>query len=142
MPALSNARHERFAQELAKGEPASTAYVTAGYKPNDGNAIRLKGNEKVEARVAEILSGAAKRTEITVASLTERLIRLADKAEKIGDAGGIQASRASIMDAAKLNGLVVDKGDHQHKHVGLSVTYVASRDEAPTASAEDYETEG
>ncbi|EGF96748.1 hypothetical protein BDIM_05560 [Brevundimonas diminuta ATCC 11568] len=46
------------------------------------------------------------------------------------------------MDAAKLNGLVVEKGDHQHKHTGLSVTYVTSDDPLPAPSPEDYETEG
>lgn len=109
MPALTNPKHERFAQELAKGKSASEAYVEAGYKANDGNASTLKGNQKVEARVAEILDRAAVRAEITIASATEHLLRLAVKGEKIGDASGLQASRASIMDACKLNGLVVDK---------------------------------
>lgn len=32
MTALTNAKHERFAQELAKGRPALEAYVEAGYE--------------------------------------------------------------------------------------------------------------
>ncbi|KQW79727.1 hypothetical protein [Brevundimonas sp. Root1279] len=109
MPALENARHERFAQELAKGEPASTAYVTAGYEANDGNAIRLKGNEKVEARVAEILSRAATRAEITVADISERLLKIAEKCERTSEANKLGVARQTLMDVAKLNGLVVDK---------------------------------
>lgn len=66
MPVLKNAKHERFAQELAKGKSAAEAYVLAGYAANDGNAIRLKGNERVRDRVTEILSTAAERAEITV----------------------------------------------------------------------------
>jgi phage terminase small subunit len=31
MPALKNARHETFAQALARGMSASAAYVKAGY---------------------------------------------------------------------------------------------------------------
>ena len=31
---LANLRHERFAQALAQGKPATKAYVLAGYKAN------------------------------------------------------------------------------------------------------------
>lgn len=109
MPALTNARHERFAQELAKGETADAAYVAAGYAPNRGNAARLKANEDVAGRVAEIQERAATRTEVTVATITERLLRLADKGESLGEASGLSVARAAAMDIAKLNGLVVDK---------------------------------
>jgi hypothetical protein len=109
MPALANPRHERFAQERAKGETADAAYVTAGFKANRSNAARLNAIELIAARVAEITERAAVRTELTVASATEILLRLATKGEKLGDAAGISAARASVMDACKLNGLVVDK---------------------------------
>jgi phage terminase small subunit len=36
MPILSNARHEEFAQALARGLPATAAYVEAGYNANAG----------------------------------------------------------------------------------------------------------
>lgn len=66
------------------------------------------------------------------AKAAERLHAIATKAEKCADARMLQAARASLMDAAKLNGLVVEKGGHQHKHIGLSVTYVTPADpEAP-----------
>ncbi len=54
MPVLPNSKHERFAYGLSKGWTAGDAYEKAGYKRNDGNASRLKGNEKIKARVAEI----------------------------------------------------------------------------------------
>lgn len=109
MAVLSNPKHERFAQLLAKGMTSSEAYVEAGYSYNEGNASRLKGNEKVEARVAEILCRAATRTEITVASITDRLLAIAAKGEGSSDAPMLGVARASLMDAAKLNGLVIDK---------------------------------
>jgi phage terminase small subunit len=109
MPALSNAKHERFAQELAKGATQAEAYVSAGYAPSEPNASRLTSNEKVQARVAEILDRAAIRSEITVASITERLLAIAAKGEQSKDAPLLSVARASLMDAAKLNGLVVDK---------------------------------
>lgn len=142
MPALSNPKHERFAQALAKGMTQAEAYADAGYKPSEPNASRLTSNDKVQARLAELQERAAVRTEITVASITERLLAIATKAEKSEEAPMLQAARASLMDAAKLNGLVIEKGDHQHKHTGLSVTYVTSDDPLPSPSPEDYETEG
>lgn len=142
MPALSNPKHERFAQALAKGMTQAEAYADAGYKPSEPNASRLTSNDKVQARLAELQERAAVRAEITVASITERLLAIAAKAEASAEAPMLQAARASLMDAAKLNGLVIDKGDHQHKHTGLSVTYVTSDDPLPAPSPEDYETEG
>lgn len=109
MAALENPRHERFAQELAKGKTADEAYQEAGYAENRGNATRLKANESVAGRVAEIQERAAVRTEITVASITERLLAIAKKGEDTSEAPMLSVARASLMDAAKLNGLVVEK---------------------------------
>lgn len=111
MPALSNPKHERFAQALAKGETAIAAYEQAGYAPDRGAASRLSANVSIEARVAELLNRAATRTEITVAGITGRLLKIADKGEKLDGAAGLAVSRAALMDAAKLNGLVIDKGE-------------------------------
>jgi len=109
MPALENPRHERFAQLLAKGKTATEAYVEAGYRPNDGNAATLKGNQRVADRVSEIQERAATRVEISVASITESLLRIANKAEALAESSGLSVARAAQMDVAKLNGLVVDK---------------------------------
>lgn len=114
MAVLKNPKHELFAQELAKGKSASEAYVLAGYKSHDGNASTLRGNQKVEARLAELLSKAATRTEITVATITDRLLKIAEKGEKDDSAPMLAVARASLMDAAKLNGLVVDKSENTH----------------------------
>lgn len=140
MPALSNPKHERFAQALAKGETAIAAYEQAGYSPDRGAASRLSANVSIERRVTEILDKAAERAEISVASVTNRLLAIATKAEAKDDAAMLSVARASLMDAAKLNGLVVEKGDHQHKHIGLSVTYVTPAEPEAPASPEDYET--
>lgn len=109
MPALTNPKHERFAQELAKGKSQAEAYKAAGYAPSEPNASRLTSNEKVRVRVAEIQERGAIRAEVTIASLTADLIRLREKGELIGEAAGLSVARASVMDIAKLNGLVVDK---------------------------------
>jgi phage terminase small subunit len=108
--ALSH-RHERFAQELAKGFSASEAYVNAGYEQNDGNASRLKGNEKIKARVAELQARGAKRAEITIASLVEELEE-ARQAALMADTPQSSAAVTASMGKAKLLGLVVDKTEN------------------------------
>lgn len=112
MAQLENSRHERFAQELAKGSTADAAYVAAGFSENRGNATRLKANESVEARVSEILGRAATRTEITVASLSERLLKILAKCETSAESNKLNVARQTITDLAKLNGLIVDKREH------------------------------
>lgn len=126
MPVLSNAKHERFAQALAKGETADAAYVTAGFKENRGNATRLKANESVMSRVAEIQGRAAIRTEITVASITDRLLAIATRGEASADAPMLSVARASLMDAAKLNGLVIEKTDNK-TDLSATVTTIERR---------------
>ena len=42
MPSLDNAKHERFAQELAAGKSAVDAYEAAGYRRNRGHASTLR----------------------------------------------------------------------------------------------------
>lgn len=56
MTALSNPKHERFAQELAKGKTADEAYVLAGYKRNRGNASTLKQDQSILERVSALLA--------------------------------------------------------------------------------------
>lgn len=119
MAALSNAKHERFAQELAKGKTATEAYTEAGYRGDRTAASRLSTNANISQRISELLERAAVRTEITVAGITDRLLAIAAKGESATDAPLLSVARASLMDAAKLNGLITDKVDMNTKH-GIS----------------------
>jgi phage terminase small subunit len=120
MPVLDNPRHERFAQELAKGKSASEAYAAAGYEPNDGNCIRLKGNERVNERVSELQGRAAERVEITVAGISRELLEIAKRSKTYKTPAGEQAARAALMDAATLNGLVISKSEVRRETVDLT----------------------
>lgn len=124
MPVLSNPKHERFAQELAKGKSQIDAYEAAGYNPSRSAAARLFSDVNICERVAEIAERVAVRTELTAASLTERLLKIADVAEKTGiafdeesgEATGssskhLGVARLALMDAAKLNGLIIERSD-------------------------------
>lgn len=135
MPALENPKHERFAQELAKGKTQAEAYAEAGYKPSEPNASRLTSNDKVKARVAELMNRAAIRAEISIAGVTESLLRIAEKAESLGDASGLNVAKTAWMDAAKVNGLVVDRSQTEN----VNTNYVVSGD--PVDNVEDWERE-
>ena len=76
MAILKNAKHELFAQEIAKGATAAQAYVIAGYTKNDGNAIRLKGNEKIVARVEELMRASAEKAGVTVDRIVSELAKI------------------------------------------------------------------
>lgn len=114
MPALENPKHERFAQELAKGKTADEAYVLAGYKENRHNASRLKTNETISARIAEIVDRATVRTEITLASLMEEAAEIQAAALK---ANQHSAAVAALTAKAKLAGLWIDKAENTNRNV-------------------------
>ena len=114
MAPLTNPRHERFAQEIVQGKSATEAYINAGYdvgsdKSANEAGSRLSRNVKVRARIEELQGKAAVRAEISVARFTEDLLRIAKKAEDLDGAPGLAVSKGAIMDAAKLNGLVIDR---------------------------------
>ncbi|RVG81336.1 terminase small subunit [Sinorhizobium meliloti] len=89
MPVLKNARHEKFAQELAKGKTADEAYQLAGFKPNRGNAARLNANESIQARVAEIQGKGALKAEATVERVLKELSRIGfSDLRRVFDANG------------------------------------------------------
>lgn len=106
MPVLSNSKHERFAQELAKGATQTDAYTKAGYKPSEQHASRLARNGKVRDRVAELQERGAKRCEITIESLTQMLIEDRTFAKSLGQSATCVSAVNSI---AKLNGLVIER---------------------------------
>lgn len=109
MPPLDNPKHERFAQEMAKGKSQTEAYTIAGYIGDRTAASRLSTNVNVQRRLTELQERAAIRTEVTVASITDRLLAIAAKGEGTTEAPMLAVARASLMDAAKLNGLVVEQ---------------------------------
>lgn len=106
MPPLPNPRHERFAQALFKGETADAAYEIAAYKPNDGNCIRLKGNERVKARLVELQAAAAKASEVTVESLLAELEAARVRADSLDQLSSVVKA---ISEKAKISGLLVQR---------------------------------
>jgi phage terminase small subunit len=109
MGALSNHKHELFAQALARGETADSAYTSAGYRENRCNASRLKANENILSRVSELQERAAIKSEKTVADLVAMLEedRTLARTEKQSS-----AAVAAVMGMGKLLGHLKDKVEH------------------------------
>lgn len=109
MGVLGNSRHELFAQELAKGTSATAAYALAGFKPNDGNCIRLKGNERVLARVRELKEAMAEKV---IISKAEVLGELAEMARAEVDEITARDKFNALQALGKHLGLFNDKVEH------------------------------
>lgn len=109
MPVLANSRHERFAQELAKGASQIEAYTLAGYEPIEANASRLIRNDKVMIRVAELKGAAAERAICTIHDIAAQLDEDRTFARELENPG---AAISATMGKAKVLGLLTDKVEH------------------------------
>lgn len=123
MPVLDNARHERFAQELAKGASQVEAYGLAGYEPVEANASRLIRNDKVAARVAELKAAAAERAVVTIYDIADQLDEDRLFAREMEVPG---AAITATMGKAKVLGLLVERHEHTGADGGPIETIIKS----------------
>jgi phage terminase small subunit len=145
MPVLKNARHERFAQAVAKGMSATEAYAEAGYKGDRTAASRLSTNVNVGQRVAEIKSRVAEKAEWTAADRLSALKTIFDShAEK--DA---RVAISAIAEANKMQGSYAPvKREHSGPNGGpieyanLTEEEIDARIAALAAGAGEDEPEG
>lgn len=158
MSILPNAKHERFAQELAAGKTADESYALAGFKPNRGNATTLKHKQSILDRVSEILSereaihgqataDAIKATALTKEWVIEMLTQNVAKAMQAtavkddeGNPIGEYSYQGSVANRAlellgKEMGMFIERTQNEN----VNTNYVVSGD--PVASVEDWEAE-
>lgn len=114
MPALTNPRHEKFAQALSQGKTADEAYVFAGYKENRGNAATLKANQSILDRIIQLQHVASQRVEVTIASLMQEA---SDIQAAAMEAKQLSAATAALTVKAKLAGLWIDKAENTNRNV-------------------------
>jgi len=103
---LPNPRHEAFVQALLRGETATRAYVTAGYRLNDANAARLNGNERIRARLAHLQRIVTEKvvdlTAVTTADVLRELARLGfasmKKFSRVADEGDAYLDLSNLSD--------------------------------------------
>jgi phage terminase small subunit len=103
----------RFVEAYLLKPNATQAAIKAGYsaKTAASQGERLLRNVEVQAELNRHRAASADATQMTVASVTARLLGIAAKAEEIDTAPGLSVARAAVMDAAKLNGLVVESSE-------------------------------
>jgi phage terminase small subunit len=110
---LSNARHERFAQLLAEGRSADAAYAGAGYKPHKANPTRLRGNERIGARVAAIQAAGAEKAAVTVKRVLDELAKIAF------------SSIGSVVDRWDASGVTLKSSDSLHDNDKAAISEVS-----------------
>jgi hypothetical protein len=106
MGVLANPRHEKFAQAIAAGKPASRAYEEAGYRNNDGNSGRLNRNEQVKQRIAELQRETAMINKITRDDIIAMIL---EDRESAHAAKQFAAAGAATERLAKMLGYWVDR---------------------------------
>jgi len=106
-------KQQAFAREYLVDRNATQAAIRAGYSPATAKqqGARLLTNVDVRAAVNRGETAIAEKTELTVLSITNRLLTIADKSEALESAPGMSVARQALMDAAKLNGLVVETSE-------------------------------
>jgi hypothetical protein len=135
MPVLPSPKYERFAQARAKGMSASAAYVAAGYKKNDGNAARLNGNEKIQARIAELVAAVAQKAITSISfDAKELFLRLEQDIADAKESGDHKAAIAGRLGQLKAFGYM-DSPTLTHEHV--NGTRIGSPDPADAKTIED-----
>lgn len=112
MAVLGNAKHERFAVEVAKGYSSTEAYKTAGYACEGSSAwaaaSRLLRDVRVRARIAELQNRVAAKAELTI----EKLIEYADEVRVAAvEAKQHAAAVSAIKEMGVLSGLRVEKSE-------------------------------
>lgn len=120
---LKNPRHERLAQEKAKGTPRHEVFEAEGLSPLSGSSVRLWNSVKVNERVAELrakatiahnalVTNAVEVSEDSVAVTIAGLIEEADHIKR--DAMAAMQYGAAVSALAlksRLAGFLHDKGE-------------------------------
>lgn len=101
MPVLKNAKHELFAQRVAKGETLDAAYVAVGYRQHKQNPARLRGKETVSARINEILQKIEERTLVSVERVRQEFARIGTA--NITDIMSFNGKTVKIKDSSTLS---------------------------------------
>src|SRR5512132_4394383 len=104
MPVLTKAKHEQFAQNVAKGLSLSEAYKSAGYLGGGAaqSALRLLKNVHISARVKELQETIAAGTiALESSSRNARVQALQDRWDKLRQ---VIKERAEVKEFSDISG--------------------------------------
>ncbi|MBN8648377.1 MAG: terminase small subunit [Caulobacterales bacterium] len=100
---LSNPKHEKFAQSIARGLSQEKAYIEAGYKGDRSAASRMSTNVNILRRVKEIQNDTQLRNNIEIDDIIDEL----EKTRKLAMAlGQCHSAFLASMGKARLLGLI------------------------------------
>ena len=124
MPLLRSPKHERFAQELAKGKTLEEAHRVAGYRADRRNAQHLRQRDDISRRIEELLANrdkidvraterAIERTAITKQRVIEELAKIgfanmADYTRLVGSERVVDLADASLDHLAAVQEIAVE----------------------------------
>ena len=124
MPVLRNVKHEKFAQEIAKGKTLEEAHRVAGYRADRRNAQHLRQRDDISRRIEELLANrdkidvraterAIERTAITKQRVIEELAKIgfanmADYTRLVGSERVVDLTDASLDHLAAVQEIVVE----------------------------------
>lgn len=141
MPALDNIRHEAFCQYLSEGKTQTESYALAYDRDIDetaqANGSRLLLNAKVKSRIEELQKRHAKQNDITAAAMTRKLLDIHQRALEKDD---LTNARQAVMDASKLNGLIIDKSQVESDNVNWIISDSPMTEEEWEAQCVDQDT--
>lgn len=97
------------------GKSAEEAFNHAGYRERGRASVQrigsLRENADILGRVAELGQDLAASNPVTIAMLTEGLLRIARDCEASDAATAKNVARGAYMDIAKLNGLIKERSE-------------------------------
>jgi hypothetical protein len=104
MPALTNPRHEAFAQARARGALLDDAYEIAGFSPGHRHASRLARQPEIAERIGELLASRLDAREVDTRTIIDALLRLAENGQAAVNPAAIHETRLVLRDACQLIG--------------------------------------
>lgn len=130
---LRNSRHEAFAQSLARGLSATSAYIAAGYsaKAAGVNAYRLIKKASVAQRLAHLKDEILDETIMTAKEVLARLSSIARD-----DGAGTREQLSALNSLARYHGLFVDRVDHTTSGAAVAAVHLYLPDNGRDTSTE------
>jgi hypothetical protein len=87
-------------------EPCRSSSEARGYKPDDGNAVRLHNRTEVQERLAELQNEIADANKVTVEGLLDELESARQTATSLNQ---LSAAVRAIESKAKISGLLINR---------------------------------
>jgi phage terminase small subunit len=106
MPALSNDRHEVFAQARARGMTQAAAYEHAGFRESRGAGSRLANDPVIAARITELAAELKEIGDCRLEATIIALLALARRSDLQETAAGAREARLARLEAWRLGDLL------------------------------------